>query len=119
MTPVWGGDPPDADDPAYGSRAEPVGDALAAYLRSRGLQAAGDLAQILVEWEAAAGPLIAKHTRPVAMRDRELVCEADSAAFATELRLAAYAVLSRLETQLGERLADQLTVRVSRGSGGA
>src|SRR5215472_15141765 len=52
-------------------------------------------------WAEVVGPDLAAHTRPEAFEDGELVVAADSAAWATQVRLLAPQLLRRLGAELG------------------
>jgi predicted nucleic acid-binding Zn ribbon protein len=98
------------------SRPRPIGEAIGAVVRARGLGESAVLAQVMTAFEQAVGPEVSNHVVPVAIHGRELVCEVDSSAYATQLRLLSGEVLARLEEVIGERVADRLTARVSRHS---
>jgi predicted nucleic acid-binding Zn ribbon protein len=98
-------------------RLTPLRDAMSSLLRSRGLESASVLTEVISAWEAAAGPEVAAKVTPVGLRGRELICEVADPAWATQMRLLSERLLSRLADELGVSVADQLTVRVSRRSG--
>ncbi len=104
----------DDDDPAV----TPIGDAMATLLRSRGLGATVVLAEIMSAWERAAGPEISARVKPVALRHRELVCEVDDPAWATQVRLLSEQLLANLADEVGGNVADRLSVHVKRRSEG-
>jgi predicted nucleic acid-binding Zn ribbon protein len=57
------------------------------------------------------GPEIAAHATPVAFADGELVVEADSTAWATQIRLLAPSLLARLAEDLGAGTVTAVSVR--------
>jgi predicted nucleic acid-binding Zn ribbon protein len=87
---------------------------LSSFVRSRGLQSGAGLARILPVWDEVVGSDIARHAQPVLLRANELVCEVDDAAWATQLRLLGQQILDQLSAAIGERVAEQLSVRVAR-----
>ena len=68
-------------------------------------------------WEAAVGPAVAEHARPLSLRDGVLVVGVSEPAWATQLRFLAADILTRLEEAAGRPVAQRLEVRVrpSRG----
>ena len=62
-------------------------------------------------WDQLVGPDVAAHTRPEQFSNGELVVLADSAAWATQMRLLTSAVLRRLNTELGHGTVTRVVVR--------
>lgn len=112
MSPVGRYDDPENDTDLG---VTPLSNALASVLRARGLGATTVLAGVMDAWPEVVGPELAERVRPVSLRGRELVCEVDSPAWATQLQLLGSELLERLADHLGGPVADQLTVRVARG----
>ncbi|MHB1988461.1 MAG: DciA family protein [Acidimicrobiales bacterium] len=90
----------------------PIGDAMTSLLRSRGLGATVVLARVLSSWQSAVGADLASKIRPVALRHRELVCEVDDSAWATQVKLLSKKLLARLSEEVGASVADELSVHV-------
>lgn len=102
------GDELDRED----AMATPIGRALSRMLNGRGLGDALDLARILTAWEEVAGPELARHVTPAALRRRELVLEVDDPTWATQVRLLSTTLAARLADELDDDLVDQVSVRV-------
>lgn len=100
------------DDEPIDRSVTPIGEALGRVLAARGLGSAATLARIMAAWDSVVGADLARHVRPVSLQGRELVCEVDDPAWATQVKLLGEDLLRRLAESLGERLADQLSVRV-------
>jgi predicted nucleic acid-binding Zn ribbon protein len=92
---------------------EPVafGAAVSEMLDERGWQAEAASAQVLANWEAIAGAEVAAACRPVRLRHGELVLEAESTAWATQLRLLSRSILARIRAELGPDVVRKLVVR--------
>lgn len=73
------------------------------------------MASVFGRWEEIVGPQVAPHVRPVGFSDGELIVEADSPAWATQMRLLAPQVLKRLGEELGAGTVRHVKVR---GQGG-
>jgi predicted nucleic acid-binding Zn ribbon protein len=101
-----------ADEPSRAG-GEPVafGAAVGEMLDERGWQAEAAAAQVLANWESIAGAEVAAACRPVRLRAGELVLEAESTAWATQLRLLSRSILARIRTELGPDVVRKLVVR--------
>ncbi|MDP9117266.1 MAG: DciA family protein [Actinomycetota bacterium] len=86
---------PDERDPKL------VGSVLAGYVADRGWEQPLAAARVFADWSGLVGAEIAAHCNPTALVAGELKVAAESTAWATQLRLMASAVLSRLVAELG------------------
>lgn len=86
---------PRRDDP------QPLTAAVGGLLSARGWRQRVAVGAVFGRWAEVVGPDLAAHTRPEAFEDGELVIAADSAAWATQVRLLAPQLLRRLGTELG------------------
>lgn len=100
-----------------GEHDEPVpfGASVKDLLAERGWTAQAAAAGVLTNWEALVGSDIAGHCRAVQLTRGELEVEAESTAWATQLRLLSRQILVTLNQQLGPQTVTRLTVR---GPGG-
>jgi predicted nucleic acid-binding Zn ribbon protein len=92
----WSGPGPDkARDP------QPVGETIKSWLSSTG--AAKELARagLFDRWADIVGPEIADRCVPVSLVDGELVLQAQSTAWATQLRLLSGTIQQRINAQIG------------------
>jgi predicted nucleic acid-binding Zn ribbon protein len=62
------------------------------------------------DWARVVGPDIAAHCRPVKLADGELTIEAESTAWATQLRLLASRLLAGIATQDGHNVVTKLHI---------
>lgn len=92
----------------------PLGAALEAYLRAQGHGSALLLARILAAWPEVAGPEVAAHARPLALREATLVVAVDQPAWATQLGFLAETVLAGLADRLGQGVIQGLEATVRR-----
>ena len=88
-----------------------IGSALSDLLAERGWQAQAAGASVLARWESLVGPQVAAHSRPARLRDGELVVEAESTAWATQLRLLSRTLTAKLQEQLGPDVVRSLVIR--------
>lgn len=65
----------------------PVGQALDALLTERGWQADSAIARLVTRWPSVVGAEMADHVAPVSFQDGVLLLQAESTAWATQVRL--------------------------------
>jgi predicted nucleic acid-binding Zn ribbon protein len=100
----YSGPGPDPRDPV------PVGAVLATLVKARGWQRPSAEARIFGTWEAIVGVDLASHCRPVKLEDGELTVEAESTAWATQLRLLTGRLLGRIAGEIGRDVVTRLNI---------
>jgi len=100
----YSGPAPDEIDP------QPVGRVLAGYVEDRGWQLPLAEARVFADWSALVGDEVAAHCTPIGLRDAELKISAESTAWATQLRLLAATLLTRLVAELGPEVVTKLII---------
>ena len=90
---------------------QPLSIALDGLLGDQGWRTAAAIGSVFGRWDQLVGPDVAAHTRPERFHDGELVVIADSAAWATQVRLLTSAVLRRLNEELGHGTVTRVVVR--------
>ena len=93
------------DDP------QPLNVALGGMLSARGWRPRAAVASVFGRWPAIVGDQVSLHVRPVGFADGELIVEADSAAWAQQMRLLIPQVLKRLAEELGAGTVRHVKVR--------
>jgi predicted nucleic acid-binding Zn ribbon protein len=96
---------PRRDDP------QTLNAAVGGLLSARGWRERAAIGAVFGDWTQIVGPQVAAHTRPESFDDGELVVSADSAAWATQVRLLAPQLLRRLAEDLGAGTVRQVRVR--------
>lgn len=91
----YSGPAPDDVDP------KPVGEVLSGYVAERGWEQPLAAGRVFADWAGLVGADIAARCRPVSLTQGELRVEAESTAWATQLRLLGAKVLARLVDELG------------------
>ncbi|HEX3650958.1 MAG TPA: DciA family protein [Pseudonocardiaceae bacterium] len=101
----WSGPQPDDRDP------QPLGRLAARMAVDRGW--AGRLAggQVFGKWAGLVGADVAEHTRPVRLAGGELTVQADSTAWATQLRLLQRPLLAKIAAEVGAGVVKRLRVQ--------
>ena len=100
----YSGPGPDPRDPQL------FGDVLARLMRARGWEKPKAEATVFGAWERVVGPEIAKHSRPVKLDGGVLTVEAESTAWATQLRLLAAGLLKSIAGEVGHNVVTKLNI---------
>jgi predicted nucleic acid-binding Zn ribbon protein len=100
----WSAAGPDERDP------QPFGRLVARVSLDRGWSPRLTDATVLGRWPQLVGPEIADHCTPVSLRDGELVLEAESTAWATQLRTLQRQLLTRLASAVGRDVVRRIRV---------
>jgi predicted nucleic acid-binding Zn ribbon protein len=95
---------PDPRDPAR------FGDVLAKLVQTRGWERPAAEGLLFGSWATVVGPDVAAHCRPVSLVDGELTIEAESTAWATQLRLLNKTILARIGSVAGHNLVSKLRI---------
>ncbi|HEY7812710.1 MAG TPA: DciA family protein [Nakamurella sp.] len=94
----WSGSGPDAArDP------QPLGLTMRSWVKAAGTGADLTKATLFGRWEKIVGADVANRCSPTSLVDGELVVQAESTAWATQIRLLAPQLLTKINTELGER----------------
>ena len=100
----YSGPGPDPRDPQL------FGDLLDRLMKARGWEKPKAEATVFGAWEKVVGPDIAKHSRPVRLDEGVLTVEAESTAWATQLRLLAGSLLKNIAAEVGDNVVTRLTI---------
>jgi len=95
---------PDERDPQL------LGPTLDRLVAERGWTTDAAVGGVMGRWPSIVGPEVAAHATPVSYEDGDLVVQADSTAWATQIRLLAPALLARLADELGAGVVSGVTV---------
>jgi predicted nucleic acid-binding Zn ribbon protein len=100
----YSGAGPDPRDP------QPMSALIARLVKVRGWQAPAAQARIFGSWPQIVGPDIADHCRPVKLDDGELTLEAESTAWAMQLRGLAGRLVGRISEEIGSGVVRRIHV---------
>jgi predicted nucleic acid-binding Zn ribbon protein len=101
----WSGSGPDQRDP------QPLGATLRTWITSAGAGADLKKATLFARWEKIVGPEVADHCSPVTLVDGELLVEAESTAWATQIRMLAPTLLRKINAEVGDRTVLRMRAR--------
>jgi predicted nucleic acid-binding Zn ribbon protein len=102
--PTLSGSARDGRDPAL------LGDQLDRLLIDRGWKVDVAVGAVMGRWAEIVGPDIAEHVKPVTFTDSMLTVQADSTAWATQMKLLVSSVLARIEEEIGVGAVTDLKV---------
>jgi predicted nucleic acid-binding Zn ribbon protein len=102
---TWSGPGPDDRDP------QPLGRVASRIAADRGWSERLAGGQVFGRWAKLVGEDVAEHAQPVAFGDGELTVQADSTAWATQLRLLQRELLKRIAAGVGEGVVKKLKVQ--------
>lgn len=100
----WSGPGPDDRDP------QPFGRVVSRVALNRGWSPRLTDATVLGRWPHLVGPDVADHCTPLSLRDGELVLQAESTAWATQLRTLQRQLLTRLAGVVGRDVVRRIRV---------
>ncbi len=101
----WAGPGPDYRDP------QPLGAVLKKVLAEAGAGADLKKATIFGRWEQIVGADLAAHCRPMSLIDGELVLQAESTAWATQIRLLAPVMQRTINAEVGRGSVTRISAR--------
>jgi predicted nucleic acid-binding Zn ribbon protein len=79
-------------------------------VKARGWQRSRAEATVFGDWERVVGAEVAAHSRPVKLERGELTVEAESTAWATQLRLLAGRLLASIAAEIGKGVVTRLHI---------
>lgn len=100
----WSGPRADDRDP------QPFGRLLGRLSKERGWTDRLAGGQVFARWAALVGADVAEHARPLQLRDGELTVQADSTAWATQLRLLQRQLVGRIAAGVGRGVVRRIRV---------
>lgn len=97
-------------DPGRGGAPKAFGSAIRELMSDRGWQERAAVGGLFGRWAEIVGPELAEHTIPETFENGILTINADSTAWATQLRLLAPQLVKRLNTDLGHNSVQRVKV---------
>jgi predicted nucleic acid-binding Zn ribbon protein len=100
-----------ARPPRDASGPQSFGDSIAELLGDRGWEAEITVASVMTNWDETVGPELAAHCIPRSLESGLLTIEAESTAWATQIRLLQRQLLERVTVVAGEGVVRRLVVQ--------
>ena len=101
----WSGPGADERDP------QPLGRLASRIAAERGWADHLSGGRVFGEWSTLVGGDVAEHTKPVALKDGELTVQAESTAWATQLRLLQRQIIKRISDGVGKDVVRRIKVQ--------
>lgn len=90
---------------------QPIGDTVRGWLSKTGASKELAKAALFTRWAEIVGPGIADHCVPASLVDGELVLQAESTAWATQLRMLAGTLTQRINAEIGRGAVTQIRAK--------
>lgn len=100
----YSGSGPDPRDPQL------FGSVLAKLVKNRGWEKPAAEATVFAAWERVVGSDVAAHSRPMKLVEGELTIEAESTAWAMQLRLLAAKLIKQIASEIGPNVVTKLHI---------
>ncbi|WP_344134911.1 DUF721 domain-containing protein, partial [Luedemannella flava] len=100
----YSGSGPDPRDP------QPFGSIMGRLMQTRGWEKPAAEGKVFGAWEAVVGADVAAHCRPVKLEDGVLTVEAESTAWATQLRLLSAKLVGLIAASVGHNVVTRLNI---------
>jgi predicted nucleic acid-binding Zn ribbon protein len=100
----YSGAGPDVRDPQL------FGSVLARLVKNRGWEKPAAEATVFSAWERVVGADVAAHSKPIKLTDGELTIEAESTAWAMQLRMLAAKLLKQIAGEIGPNVVKKLHI---------
>jgi len=98
----WSGAGPDARDP------KPLGATMSTWVKAAGVGADLNKATLFGRWAEIVGPDISARATPVNLVDGELTLQAESTAWATQIRMMAPAIMGKIAAAVGNGVVKKI-----------
>lgn len=106
----WSGSGPDARDP------QPFGRLVGGLAKDRGWQEKIGEGTLFGMWDTIVGADIAAHAKPIELRDNVLHVQAESTAWATQLRYVQSQILAKIAAAVGDGVVKSLRISGPKGA---
>jgi predicted nucleic acid-binding Zn ribbon protein len=86
------------------TKSEPIGDLLRQFLRQQGLESPLNEYRLIQGWTHVMGPVVARYTRDLAIRNQTLYVKLSSPVLRQELHMQRRELVVRLNTYVGAQV---------------
>ena len=98
-----------------GRDPQALGDEVGRLLATRGWDADVQVGSVVGRWPSIVGEQVASHVTPIAFEGTVLTVQADSTAWATQMRLLVSSVLTRITAEVGADVVTEIVVKAPGG----
>jgi len=100
----WSGPRSDNRDP------EPIGRTVSHFIGDQDWQQQISVASLTARWTEIVGTSVARHTQPIKFEHQDLLVQASSTAWATQLRIMTPNILSRIADEIGPGIVQEVKI---------
>lgn len=93
------------------TNSEPIGDLLRQYLRQQGLESPLNEYRLIQGWAHVMGPIVARYTRDLSIRNQTLYVQLSSPAVKQELMMQRRELVERLNAYVGAQVVCDIVIR--------
>lgn len=93
------------------TNSESIGDILRQYLRQQGLESPLNQYRLIQGWTHVMGPIIARYTKDIAIRNQTLYLHISSPAIRQEILMQRQELTCRLNAYVGAQVINNIIVR--------
>lgn len=93
------------------TNTEPIGDLLRQYLRQQGLESPLNEYRLIQGWSHVMGPIVARYTRDLSIRNQTLYVQLSSPAVKLELMMQRRELVERLNAYVGAQVVCDIVIR--------
>lgn len=93
------------------TNTEPIGDLLRQYLRQQGLESPLNEYRLIQGWAHVMGPIVARYTRDLSIRNQTLYVQLSSPAVKQELMMQRRELVERLNAYVGAQVVCDIVIR--------
>lgn len=93
------------------SHSESLGELVRQYLRQQGLEAPLNEFRLINGWEHVMGPIIARYTRDIVIRNQTLHVQISSPVLRQELMMQRHELVARLNAYVGSQVIIDIVFR--------
>ncbi len=93
------------------TNTEPIGDLLRQYLRQQGLESPLNEYRLIQGWSHVMGPIVARYTRDLSIRNQTLYVQLSSPAVKQELMMQRRELVERLNAYVGAQVVCDIVIR--------
>lgn len=93
------------------TNTEPIGDLLRQFLRQQGLESPLNEYRLIQGWGHVMGPIVARYTRDLSIRNQTLYVQLSSPAVKQELMMQRRELVERLNAYVGAQVVCDIVIR--------
>ena len=90
--------------------SQSLGDIIQQYIKNMGIQPKLDELNLVNKWEEIVGPMVAKHTAKLYIKNKKLFLKFDSSALRQEVSYAKSKLIDNINSTIGREIIDDIVL---------